>query len=651
MVTALVTRPRDDAVALAAELERRGLSVVVEPLLDIVALDDVAIDCVGVQGILATSANGVRALAARLPDRFLPVWAVGDASARVARELGYVRVESAGGDVDDLAALVAGACRPADGAFLHAAGTVTAGDLAGRLEQAGFQVRRVVLYQARPAKRLSDALCRSLASGGIDLALFFSPRTAATFATLVADAGGGNDLAGVTAYALSPAVARELAALPWSAVRVAQAPTQAALLAALDHDLQRDTSMTDSEKPTDDREPGAAALPPVAAEDDKVQERPAAAAAQPAPAGESLSEPAPAGESQSKPAPAGGAEPKTAAAARKSAPWLALGLSLAAIAVVGGAMATFDQWKGLVLPTKVAPVQMAAPPQASAVPAPAFRPATDTEALRVELAALRERLARLESQPAGGDPVVSGRLDKAEGAIAALQAQPQLPAGLVGDVAELGKQVADLKRTSADAAAVLRLSDRIDKAEAELREVQARRSSAVAVLLAVGQLREALARAMPFDDELRALLALAGTDPEVVTLTQPLKARSLVGIPTQATLVGRFHRLAPDLVRAQVLPAEQSWWRQTLDRLAALVVVRREDGEAAGTGAAAIVARVEARLAEDDLEHAVAEAQGFGDAAAEIAAPWLADAQARLAAESAASALTAHVVAQVGARP
>lgn len=616
MRTALVTRPRDDAGPLAAELEGRGLAVTVEPLLDIVPVDGVEIPTQGVQGILATSANGVRSLAAAFADRSLPVWAVGDASARVARQLGYERVESAGGDVDDLVALVKARCTPEQGAFLHAAGSVTAGDLSGQLAAAGFQVRRLVLYQAVTAEALSPDLIAALDRGGIHLALFFSPRTAATFARLVLAAGKGETLSGLTAYALSPAVQRELSVLSWAAIRVAETPTQAALLAALDHDLQRDEVMSDSEKPNTEQESGESAHqnPSHAADSNDIPE----------------------------------IIPENVLN-KKSIPWLRVLLGVLVLAMIGGGVATFEQWKGLIQPPKSSPVPVAPPAASPAAPAPAFRPATESETTKVELTALRDRLAQLEGRPQAA--LDTGRLDKAEAAIAALQAQPQVPAKLVGEVEEMGKQLAELKRTSADAAAVLRLADRLEKIEAELRDIQAKRSSAVAVLLAVGQLREALSRAMPYDAELRALLALAGNDPEVVGQTQKLKARAELGIPTQTTLVARFHRLAPDLVRAQILPADQSWWRRTVDRLAALVVVRREDGDAAGSSNAAIVARIEARLAEDDLEHAADEATGLQEAAAEVVAPWLNDARARLAADKVASALTAHVVAQVGARP
>ena len=622
MVTALITRPREDAVALAEALAARGLGVVSEPLLDIVPVTGAEMDVTGAQGVLATSANGVRALAARWSERALPVWAVGESSARVARELGYEQVKSAGGDVEDLARLVGERCRPEDGALLHAAGTVTAGDLAGRLAAGGFVVRRLVLYQARPATVLSSGLVGALETGRIQVALFFSPRTAATFATLAIEAGLASGLAGIAAYALSPAVARELADLPWSAVRVAEAPTQAALLAALDHDLERDTSMTESEQPAA-AEPSSTTVSAPAA-----QAAPTAGAVEPPPHRE------------------------------RSGRWVALAVGTLLLGAIAAAVATFDEWSGTLLPPDavsvsepVAPNAPAGSPMTSAVqskPAPTIAP---NDIVQAELAVLRQRLAQVEARPVFDAAALELRLGRFEAGLQALAARPQVPETLAADLEALRQQLAELRRTSADAAAVVRLMDRVEKVESDLREVQARRSSAVAVLLAVGQLREAVARAMPYDAELRALQALAGDDADIAAGAQTLKPRAIIGIPALPTLIGRFGRMAPELVRAEALPQGQGWWRQTLDRLASLVLIRREDGAREGSDAAAIVARAEARLAEGDLEGAALEVGSLTGAAADWAAPWLADARARLAADKVVLDLTAHVIALVGARP
>lgn len=236
---ALVTRPKEDSEGVARALAQRDLEVMIEPLLDIAPVEGARLDLDGAQGILVTSANGIRALARLYPGRDLAVWAVGDSSARAAREMGFEQVDSAGGDVDTLAELVASRVDPKAGALLHAAGTVVAGDLSGRLSALGYEVRRQVLYQAVTATRLSPALLEALTTGSLDLALFFSPRTARTFATLAIAAGVQGSLAAIAAYGLSANVSAELAQLPWRALRQASEPTQASLLAAIDDDLNR----------------------------------------------------------------------------------------------------------------------------------------------------------------------------------------------------------------------------------------------------------------------------------------------------------------------------------------------------------------------------------------------------------------------------
>src|SRR3546814_8233506 len=77
---------------------------------------------------------------------------------------------------DLLGRLIVETCDPTAGPLLHIAGSVTAGDLAGHLRAAGFDLRRDVLYDARTAEALDERVAATLAAGEIDLALFFSDR-------------------------------------------------------------------------------------------------------------------------------------------------------------------------------------------------------------------------------------------------------------------------------------------------------------------------------------------------------------------------------------------------------------------------------------------------------------------------------------------
>ena len=229
---ALVTRPRHEAATLAALLAERGIDAVIEPMIDIVNRTTSLPDCSGVRAILCTSANGVRALARASGERGVPVFAVGDATARAALAAGFDRVESAGGDVEDLARLVTTQLRPAEGRLLHVAGSEVAGDLAGRLGAAGFVVDRAVLYEARAATTLTPETAELIERGEIDLALFFSPRSATIFARLAAPIAAG--LIAATAISISTAADAALGDLPFRERLIAAAPTQAALLARVD---------------------------------------------------------------------------------------------------------------------------------------------------------------------------------------------------------------------------------------------------------------------------------------------------------------------------------------------------------------------------------------------------------------------------------
>ena len=87
----LITRPEPDAAALRAQLEALGHQVTVEPLLKIEHLPIASDVLAGIAGLIVTSRNGLRALAASAAinaARELPLIAVGPGTAQLARELG-----------------------------------------------------------------------------------------------------------------------------------------------------------------------------------------------------------------------------------------------------------------------------------------------------------------------------------------------------------------------------------------------------------------------------------------------------------------------------------------------------------------------------------------------------------------------------------
>ena len=229
----LVTRPLEDARETEAALKVRGHDAVIAPLLFVNFHDGPEIDLAGIQAILATSANGVRALARRTARRDLPLLAVGPQTAEAARESGFEDVKSADGDSTALAKAVPAWASAEKGPLLHASGAEGEGRLAKMLTAAGYRVRTEYLYDVGAVTELPLAVRNELAAGRLDAVLLFSPRSARIFADCVVSAGLGVEASRLIGVCISQAAATALAPLNLRDIRVATRPNQASLLECL----------------------------------------------------------------------------------------------------------------------------------------------------------------------------------------------------------------------------------------------------------------------------------------------------------------------------------------------------------------------------------------------------------------------------------
>jgi uroporphyrinogen-III synthase len=232
----LLTRPEPDAAAFAAQLAALGHTVTLEPLLSIehLPIDVAALD--GAAGLVATSRNGLRALASSPAFNAalaLPIIAVGPGTAQLARELGFEHVVTGSGAATDLVPVIVAAARGQQGTFVHVRGEDVAFDLPTALRPRAIDVREVITYKARPACAFQPPTKELLASGAIDAVILMSPRTGAIFARLVAYEGLEKAVKSLVLLCLSPAVAVAIEPLAPARVEVADSPNSAAMLAAV----------------------------------------------------------------------------------------------------------------------------------------------------------------------------------------------------------------------------------------------------------------------------------------------------------------------------------------------------------------------------------------------------------------------------------
>jgi len=180
------------------------------------------------------------------------------------------------------------------------------------------------------------------------------------------------------------------------------------------------------------------------------------------------------------------------------------------------------------------------------------------------------------------------------------------------------------------------LAQRLAEAESELNAVEAQRDAApgsreTLLLLAALQLRDALQGSGPYAQPLGMLKNLAAEDPALAGVVEPLERRASAGLPSLPELQARFPDVARRIAAIEFGQEGEGWVSGVLRRLSEAVNLRPV-GNVEGDAPTAVAARAEVKLNDGDLAGAVAELQGLDGAAAEAAASWLSDAEARLAA-------------------
>jgi uroporphyrinogen-III synthase len=231
----IITRPLEDAKALAEKLGSRGDTAVIEPLISIVVRDNALWPDKPYQAIVVSSANAARVLAShnKAPRLFaVQAFAVGRQSAAAARHAGFQTVTAGDGNMAQLAAKLAATLDPRNGPILYLSGEDIAADLETMLKAQRFEVERSVLYKAEAVADLSENVKRRIVAGDIDGVFLYSPRTATIWRSLVEKARLSDKVQPLPHLCLSANVA---ATLGKDYVKViAPEPTEPSLLSLLD---------------------------------------------------------------------------------------------------------------------------------------------------------------------------------------------------------------------------------------------------------------------------------------------------------------------------------------------------------------------------------------------------------------------------------
>ncbi|MEP0709370.1 MAG: mitofilin family membrane protein [Parvibaculum sp.] len=218
----------------------------------------------------------------------------------------------------------------------------------------------------------------------------------------------------------------------------------------------------------------------------------------------------------------------------------------------------------------------------------------------------------------------------------------RLPPDGIGDqVGALDSLVKALDlRLASLAPEIEKMESRVAALEEEAEDPDA--AARAALGLALANLARAAESSGSFETELGVVQTFL---PDEAALGE-LSDAAAGGVPTRAALEARFPSLAQGIFDAERHANDDNWWSRLTANAKSLVTIRRT-GEISGDTTEAIVARMEERLKVHDLEGAVAEAETLSGPAADAAAPWIADAKARLETDRLVRELSARVSEQL----
>jgi hypothetical protein len=264
--------------------------------------------------------------------------------------------------------------------------------------------------------------------------------------------------------------------------------------------------------------------------------------------------------------------------------------------------------------------------------------------------ALGNRVAAVEAalrtpRPPGVDPALANRMATLEGQLKALDEKIGVVARRTDDIDtiarearergertaasldDLGKKVAALAAEPGSTGEIDSLSKRVAALEETVAGVEKRASGDHAARLsaAATALNAAVARGEAFSAEFAALKAL-GADSTALAVLEPYTAS---GVPSAASLGRELAALVPMLSKAAGRPAGGgSFLDRLLSHAGSLVRIRRVD-DLTGDDPATVMARIEKRAEQSDIDGAISDIVKLPPQLRSQAQPWVAKAEAR----------------------
>ncbi|CAI3923654.1 MULTISPECIES: uroporphyrinogen-III synthase [Commensalibacter] len=233
----VITRPEPGLSETAQRVSQLGWEPLLMPVMIIQSLPIDFVTIENVQAIIFTSRQSITPMTEQLSIQNIayqqiPVFTVGDITAKDALQAGFCNVISADQDAVALASLIKKKLNPQAGRLLFPCAKGQGKLLIALLKQAGFIISYCEVYQTRPVKNLSAAFLQALKADKINSILFFSSETVRFFLELFPENLQGN-LKFIQAVGISIKTKSILERVSWRSIEIPSYPRTEEMLSLI----------------------------------------------------------------------------------------------------------------------------------------------------------------------------------------------------------------------------------------------------------------------------------------------------------------------------------------------------------------------------------------------------------------------------------
>lgn len=221
MTYVLLTRPLEDAMDMAHQLLAPSICepmLIVIPHISKIELPE------GTTDLIVTSPRVFDLLENITDFKDKPIWCVGDVTAEKAKAKGFETIHTAQRSAQDLLEDIVQKSPRDKSHFLHLRGNTVHVDIVNALKHVHFKADQKIIYETIEPKEFSNKFKILLKDHLIQLAPFYSQKTAESFITLAKQSFDEKELvhlfSPIEALAHSEAIATVLKELPWKTIRI-----------------------------------------------------------------------------------------------------------------------------------------------------------------------------------------------------------------------------------------------------------------------------------------------------------------------------------------------------------------------------------------------------------------------------------------------